>query len=112
MELVPQSMAAYSGPVMMGFPALAVGELSVHPAAHRVVAPGQEPGVVGVQALHAHPGAADAAEVGRGPWWSVGSSASRSARVAGVGGGELVGVDLRLGPVHPTGGLQRSRCAG
>ena len=41
--------------------AVIVDQLSCDPGADRVVAAGQEPGVVGVQALHAGPGAAHAA---------------------------------------------------
>ena len=51
---------------------------AVDPAADRVVAAGEVPGVVGVEALHALAGAADAA-AGRGAGVVGGRAASRSA---------------------------------
>ncbi len=94
-DRVPQSTAA----------TLTIGKLPGHPAAHRVVATGEEPGVVSVQALDAAPGPPDPAArarpapLGRDGRVSFG-------RVTAVGLLELVGTDGRLGRPDTSGRLQ------
>ena len=87
-------------------PASAVlGQAVGHPPADGVVAAGQVPGVVGVEALDALAGAADAA---RRPGAGVAGGQGRVAlgRVAGVGPGQLGRVDGRLRRPHPARRLQ------
>ena len=81
------------------------GQLLGDPGADRVVAAGQEPGVVGVQALDARSGAADAAV------WSRAGVIRRQGcvplgGVAGVSVGDQRRIDLGLGAPNAAGGLE------
>ena len=100
MELVPISIDATRSPGTYSARGTYRPDAVVDPASDRVVAPGQVPGVVGVQALDAGPGPPDAAGRARA---RVAGRQRRVAlgRVAAVGRGEGVGVDLALGPVDP-----------
>ena len=102
-ELVPQSIAARRPVTVAALCSL--GQAVGDPAADGVVAAGQVPGVVGVEALDALAGAADAA---RRPGAGVAGGQGRVAlgRVAGVGPGQLGRVDGRLRRPHPARRLQ------
>ena len=81
------------------------GQAGRDPAAHGVVAAGEEPGVVGVQALHAPAGAADAARRAG----ARGGPRDRGVALGGVASvrlGDAVEADGRLGRRHPA---RRSR---
>src|SRR5687768_7880004 len=93
-ELVPQSMLATTGAVtrsrVPGRPTqpARLRQAGGHPPADGVVAAGQEPGVVGVQALDADPGAAHTPGRPR-PVVVARKGGVALGGVANVGGGEL-----------------------
>lgn len=77
----------------------------MHPTANGIVASGQEPGVVGVETLHANPGAADSA-IGAGAnvvRWHVTISQCRIPLMRSL---QFGGVDRRGGPANPTLGFE------
>ena len=69
----------------------------VDPAPDRVVAAGEVPGVVGVQALDARCGCRRRRPTGRGPAWPGGSAGVALGGVAAWAAASRVGVDLGLG---------------
>ena len=77
----------------------------INPAADRVIATGQEVGVMGMQALHANPGAADATVGGR-PVMVVGNPGISFCCIGRVGATERIRVNLGLDPIDGAGGLQ------
>src|SRR5690606_25282441 len=100
----PPARRAWAG-VARGGGGGAGGRPLVDPPAHRVVAAGEEPGVVRVQALHALAGAPHPA---RRAWAGVarGEGGVALGGVAGVGGRQLVGVDRGLGGGDPAVALE------
>src|SRR5579884_9998 len=98
-ELVPQSMAATVSVTR------SLGEASGHPAPHRIVSPGEVPGVVGVKALDAPAGSAHPSG-GAGPVPTGGQGGVTLGRVTPMGVLEVDRVDIRLGPADPAGRLQ------
>jgi hypothetical protein len=86
-------------------------ELALDPPTDGVVAAGQVPRPVCVQALDAGAGAADAAARSRSVV-IVGELRIAFGRIAVVGGGEFVGIDLGLGAVDAAGRLEPSSRSG
>ncbi len=81
------------------------GQAVRHPSPYRVVAAGQIPGVMSMEALHAPAGAADP-PAGRGPVQAGGISASRSAAYWAWAAISSAGVDGRFRGPHAALGFQ------